>query len=56
MVLKNCFQMPVDWEIDKGLVKDLVRAGPAKLDYSPSSVLDPRKARMGVEKRRVLDS
>src|SRR5438445_10481973 len=26
VVLKNCFQIPVDWKIDKELVKDLVRA------------------------------
>lgn len=26
VVFKNCFQIPVDWKIDKKLVKDLVRA------------------------------
>ena len=26
VVGKNCFQIPVDWEIDRKLVKDLVRA------------------------------
>src|SRR5213593_1852025 len=26
VVFKNCFQIPVDWEIDRELVKDLVRA------------------------------
>lgn len=33
---KNCFQLPVDWEIDGELVKDLVRARLAELDESPS--------------------
>lgn len=32
VVFKNCFQIPVDWEIDGELVKDLVRARPAELD------------------------
>ena len=31
VVFKNCFQIPVDWEIDRGLVKDLVRARLAEL-------------------------
>jgi hypothetical protein len=26
VVMKNCFQIPVGWKIDKELVKDLVRA------------------------------
>jgi uncharacterized protein len=29
---KNCFQISVDWEIDRELVKDLVRARLAELD------------------------
>ena len=32
VVFKNCFQIPVDWKIDKKLVKDLVRARLAELD------------------------
>jgi uncharacterized protein YdhG (YjbR/CyaY superfamily) len=32
VVFKNCFQIPVDWEIDKELVKDLVGARLAELD------------------------
>lgn len=32
VVFKNCFQIPVDWKIDKSLVKDLVRARLAELD------------------------
>ena len=32
VVMKNCFQIPVDWEIDRNLVKDLVRARLAELD------------------------
>lgn len=32
VVFKNCFQLPVDWEIDKKLVEDLVRARLAELD------------------------
>ena len=32
VVMKNCFQIPVDWEIDRELVKDLVRARLAELD------------------------
>src|SRR6266481_5952663 len=42
VVFKNCFQIPVDWEIDRELVKDLVRARLAELEQSPSSFLDPR--------------
>ena len=32
VLFKNCFQIPVDWQIDKELVKDLVRARLAELD------------------------
>lgn len=32
VVFKGCFQIPVDWEIDKELLKDLVRARLAELD------------------------
>ena len=32
VVMKNSFQIPVDWEIDRELVKDLVRARLAELD------------------------
>lgn len=32
VVFKNCFQIPVDWVVDEGLVKDLVRARLAELD------------------------
>ncbi|EEF62348.1 iron chaperone [Pedosphaera parvula] len=32
VVWKNCFQIPVDWEIDRELVKDLIRARLAELD------------------------
>jgi hypothetical protein len=32
VVMKKCFQIPVDWKIDKRLVKDLVRARLAELD------------------------
>ncbi len=32
VVFKNCFQIPIDWEIDRELVKDLVRARLAELD------------------------
>jgi uncharacterized protein len=32
VVKANCFQIPVDWKIDKKLVKDLVRARLAQLD------------------------
>lgn len=32
VVFKNCFQIPVDWEIDKNLVRDLVRARLAELE------------------------
>ena len=34
VVFKNCFQISVDWAIDKKLVKDLVRARLAELDLS----------------------
>ena len=32
VVFKNCFQIPVDWKVDRKLVKDLVRARLAELD------------------------
>lgn len=32
VVFKNCFQIPVDWKVDKKLLKDLVRARLAELD------------------------
>jgi uncharacterized protein len=32
VVMKNCFQIPVDWEIDRELVKDLVQARLSELD------------------------
>ena len=32
VVKKYCFQIPVDWKIDRKLVKDLVRARVAELD------------------------
>jgi uncharacterized protein len=32
IVFKGCFQIPVDWKVDKKLVKDLVRARLAELD------------------------
>jgi uncharacterized protein YdhG (YjbR/CyaY superfamily) len=31
VVFKNCFQIPVDWKIDRKLVKDLVRSRLAEL-------------------------
>jgi len=32
VVFKNCFQIPIDWKIDKKLVRDLVLARLAELD------------------------
>ena len=32
VLLKNCFHIPVDWDIDSELVTDLVRARLAELD------------------------
>jgi uncharacterized protein YdhG (YjbR/CyaY superfamily) len=32
VVVKNCLEIPVDWEIDRELLKDLVRARLAELD------------------------
>jgi uncharacterized protein YdhG (YjbR/CyaY superfamily) len=32
VVFKNCFQIPVDWKVDRELVKDLVRARLAELE------------------------
>jgi uncharacterized protein YdhG (YjbR/CyaY superfamily) len=32
VVLKNCFHIPVDWEVDGELLKDLVRARLAELE------------------------
>ena len=37
VVRKNLFQIPVDWELDEALLKDLVRARLAELDGSPSA-------------------
>lgn len=31
VVFQNCFQIPVDWEIDRELIEDLVRARLAEL-------------------------
>jgi uncharacterized protein len=31
VVFKNCFQIPVDWEMDRKLIKDLVKARLAEL-------------------------
>jgi uncharacterized protein YdhG (YjbR/CyaY superfamily) len=33
IVFKNCFQIPVDWEIDKDLLRDLVSARLAELNW-----------------------
>lgn len=32
VVFQNCFQIPVDWELDQELLKDLVRARLTELD------------------------
>jgi uncharacterized protein len=32
VVMKNCFQIPVDWKIDRKLLKDLVKARLRELD------------------------
>ncbi|MBV7538739.1 DUF1801 domain-containing protein [Duganella sp. sic0402] len=32
VVFKNCFQIPVDWDIDRNLLRDLVQARLAELD------------------------
>lgn len=32
VVFKNCFQLPVDWEIDRALLKDIILARLAELD------------------------
>src|SRR5437867_3970820 len=32
VIKMNCFQIPVDWKIDRKLVKDLVRARLAEMD------------------------
>jgi uncharacterized protein len=32
VLFKNCFQIPIDWKVDRKLVKDLVRARLAELD------------------------
>ena len=38
IVRKNLFQIPVDWEIDKELLKDLVRARLAELKHILSKI------------------
>ncbi len=32
VVFKNCFQLPVDWKVDRRLLKDLVKARLAELE------------------------
>lgn len=32
VIFKNCFQIPVDWDIDRDLLRDLVQARLAELD------------------------
>jgi len=32
VVFKNCFQIPIDWKIDKELIRALIRARLAELD------------------------
>lgn len=32
VVWKNCFQLPIDWQIDPELISDLIRARLAELD------------------------
>lgn len=32
VIFKNCFQIPVDWDIDRDLLRDLVRARLTELD------------------------
>ena len=44
VVFKNCFQVPVDWQLDRELVKDLVRARLPELDESPPSPRPCRQA------------
>jgi uncharacterized protein YdhG (YjbR/CyaY superfamily) len=39
IVKKYCFQVPVDWKIDKRLVKDLVRARLTELDENAEKLL-----------------
>ena len=36
IVRKNLFQIPVDWQVDKELLKDLVQARLAELDAFPA--------------------
>jgi uncharacterized protein YdhG (YjbR/CyaY superfamily)/transcriptional antiterminator Rof (Rho-off) len=36
-VFKNCFRIPVDWKVDKDLVRDLVRARLAELEPGMST-------------------
>jgi uncharacterized protein YdhG (YjbR/CyaY superfamily) len=43
VVWKNCFQIPIDWKVDKKLLKDLVRARLAELDESPDPI-SPRSS------------
>jgi uncharacterized protein len=45
VVRKNLFQISVDWEIDAGLLKDLVRARLAELDESSSGFESSRSSR-----------
>ena len=39
VVWKNCFQIPIDWEINRELVKELVRARLAELDLPKTAQL-----------------
>jgi len=35
VVFKNCFQIPIDWQIDGALIKDMVHARLAELEPHP---------------------
>ncbi len=43
VVKKYCFQIPVDWEIDRKLLRDLVRARLAELDSLPPARRSAKK-------------
>ena len=40
VLFKTCFQIPVDWKIDRKLMKDLVRARLAELDSTATAVVN----------------
>ena len=58
VALKHCIQLPVDWSIDRKLVKHLVQARLAELDLAPGisrSQTEPASSTEGTEAKKPLE-